>query len=153
VNKVMKTLLNKENYLEIVERIDQLDSQSIRLWGKMNTAQMLHHCYLGVQSAKGDIVVKRVFISYLIGPMVKHIFLKGKPYQRNSPTGKELIVTEQLELDAERKKLKDILRSFYEAGEAGCSKAPHGFFGKLSPVEWGILQYMHLDHHLRQFSN
>jgi len=37
------------------------------------------------------------------------------------------------------------------AGPAGCTKHPHSFFGKLTPEEWAILSYKHLDHHLRQF--
>ena len=148
-----KTIYNAKDVQELIARIDKLEANTVRLWGKMDTAQMLRHCYLGVQSAKGEVVVKRLFLSYLIGPMVKHVFLTGKPYQRNSPTGKELMVTEQLELDTERNKLKDILVSFQQAGEAGCTKEPHGFFGNLTPAEWGILQHMHLDHHLRQFSN
>jgi hypothetical protein len=148
-----KTIYNAKDVQEIIARIDKLDVNSIRLWGKMDTAQMLRHCYLGVQSAKGEVQVKRVLMSYLIGPMVKNLFLKGKPYPRNAATGKELVVTVQLELDTERNKLKDILHAFQQAGEAGCTKEPHGFFGKLTPAEWGILQYKHLDHHLQQFSN
>jgi hypothetical protein len=27
----------------------------------------------------------------------------------------------------------------------------HGFFGPLSGAEWGVSQYKHVDHHLRQF--
>jgi hypothetical protein len=26
-----------------------------------------------------------------------------------------------------------------------------GFFGRMSGAEWGVTQYKHLDHHLRQF--
>lgn len=41
--------------------------------------------------------------------------------------------------------------------KASLMKDPHGknissgFFGKLSPDEWGILRWKHLDHHLQQF--
>ena len=28
---------------------------------------------------------------------------------------------------------------------------PHSFFGRLTPEEWAVLMYKHVDHHLRQF--
>jgi hypothetical protein len=43
-------------------------------------------------------------------------------------------------------------KKLHEAGEAGTTKHPHGFFGKITPKQWGETQWKHLDHHLRQFS-
>jgi hypothetical protein len=40
------------------------------------------------------------------------------------------------------------------SGEAG-GEAPvihaHSFFGSMTPIEWAIMGYKHLDDHLRQF--
>ena len=40
---------------------------------------------------------------------------------------------------------------FVNGGPRVCTTHPHPFFGRLTPAEWAIQQYKHLDHHLRQF--
>ena len=149
----VKSIFEKSTFEEISSRIDKLSIDSNRVWGKMDVDQMVHHCYVGLQMASGEVVLKRNFIGLLIGPMIKRQFLKGKPFQRNSPTGKELLVKEKYDLEVEKKRLKEKLQIFHSNGEAGASKVPHAFFGNMSSREWGQTQYMHLDHHLRQFSN
>ncbi len=47
--------------------------------------------------------------------------------------------------------LSRLIDKFAAGGAAGCTKNPHSFFGKMTPEEWAILMYKHLDHHLRQF--
>jgi transposase InsO family protein len=42
-------------------------------------------------------------------------------------------------------------RRFARLGPEGCTKHPHSFFGRLTPQEWAMLMYKHVDHHLRQF--
>jgi LPS sulfotransferase NodH len=44
-----------------------------------------------------------------------------------------------------------LVNRFVAAGANGCTNHPHSFFGQLTPDEWAILMYKHLDHHLRQF--
>ncbi len=44
-----------------------------------------------------------------------------------------------------------LIDRFATAGREGCTSHPHSFFGRLTPDEWAILMYKHLDHHLRQF--
>jgi hypothetical protein len=47
--------------------------------------------------------------------------------------------------------LRGLIDRFVASGPAGCTNHPHSFFGRLTPEEWAILMYKHLDHHLRQF--
>jgi len=56
-----------------------------------------------------------------------------------------------LHLGTERERLSGLIDKFAAGGAAGCTKNPHSFFGRLTPEEWAILMYKHLDHHLRQF--
>jgi hypothetical protein len=74
-----------------------------------------------------------------------------EPMRRNSPTAKILIVQDERDLETERTRLCGLIDRFASAGPAGCTKHPHAFFGPLTPDEWAILMYKHLDHHLRQF--
>ena len=63
----------------------------------------------------------------------------------------DLIVPDQRDLDAERQRLCALIDRFCAAGHPGCTTNPHSFFGRMTPGEWAILMYKHLDHHLRQF--
>jgi hypothetical protein len=44
-----------------------------------------------------------------------------------------------------------LIDRFVSGGPSACTNHPHPFFGPLTPAEWAILMYKHLDHHLRQF--
>jgi hypothetical protein len=102
--------------------------------------------------ATGDLKPPRVFIGRLLGRVVKPLALgNDAPMKRNAPTAPELVVAGQPDLDAERAKLAAIVNRFAAAGPAGCTTFPHAFFGPLTPGEWAVLTYKHLDHHLRQF--
>jgi hypothetical protein len=61
------------------------------------------------------------------------------------------VVKDNRDLTIERKRLLERISRFASAGSNGCTQYPHSFFGPLTPDEWAILMYKHLDHHLRQF--
>jgi hypothetical protein len=48
-------------------------------------------------------------------------------------------------------KVKTLVGELHGMGEKGCDGNVHRFFGRLTGAEWGVTQYKHLDHHLRQF--
>ncbi|HJQ31271.1 MAG TPA: DUF1569 domain-containing protein [Pyrinomonadaceae bacterium] len=58
---------------------------------------------------------------------------------------------DERELDTERRRLYGLIDRFVESGPEGCTAHPHSFFGPLTPQEWAVLMYKHMDHHLRQF--
>ena len=47
--------------------------------------------------------------------------------------------------------MKNLFDATAVAGPAGCTPHRHSFFGHMTPDEWAILMYEHLDHHPRQF--
>jgi uncharacterized protein DUF1569 len=119
----------------------------------MNSAQMLAHCSLGLEMAAGEIRPPRALVGRILGPVIKPMaFRDEEPMRRNSPTSKELVVIgEDRDFEAERKRLGELIDRFVAAGATGCTSHPHAFFGSLTPDEWAVLMYKHLDHHLRQF--
>ena len=148
----MKNLFNAACVDEIHRRIRALQAGSGRQWGKMNLAQMLAHCSNGLEMAAGKIRPRRALMGRIIGRAIKRAVVRDdKPMYRNSPTAKELLVAENGDLEAERARLSALVDRFVAHGPAGCTSHPHPFFGSLSPDEWAILMYKHLDHHLRQF--
>ena len=147
----MKNLFERETVDEAISRIESLRPTSLRQWGKMDVAQMMAHCSITMDIASGKLNLPRIFIGRLIAPFFKSIYTNEKPFGKNGPTGKELVVADQRDFAHEQEQLKMKVRQFYEGGEAKCTRHPHPFFGALTAEEWSRGMYKHLDHHLRQF--
>ncbi len=148
----MKNIFNQSDKDEILMRIEKLSSDSKPLWGKMNAAQMLAHCYRGAQMVTGEIHVKRVpFPISIIGRLLKPSALNESPLRRNTPTAPEFRITDERNFTTEKINLKDALNLISTEGEKSVKAKVHPFFGKLAPNEWGRLTYKHTDHHLQQF--
>jgi hypothetical protein len=148
----MKNLFEAAAVEEVKERLARLRPDSGRLWGKMNAAQAIAHCSAGLELAVGDRLPPRKLLGRIIGGLVKPLALgNDEPMRRNTPTVKDLVVKDERDLEMERKRLSALIDRFAAAGPGGCTPHPHSFFGRLTPQEWAILMYKHLDHHLRQF--
>lgn len=148
-----KSLFDARVANDVKTRLDKLEPQCERRWGKMTPAQMLAHCSVSMQWAVGEVVPERGPLpARLIGRLVKPMVLRDEgPFRKNSPTAKSLIVADERELPKERERLSNLIDKFVAGGAAACTKNPHSFFGKMTPQEWAVLMYKHLDHHLRQF--
>ena len=148
----MKHMFEPSTVAEIKTRLMTLRPDSARQWGTMSPAQAVAHCSAGVQMALGDTLPKRAFIGRLLGWVIKPLALNNDaPMRRNSPTVPEMLVPGDLDLDEERRRLTGFVDRFAAGGPSGCTTHPHAFFGRLTPREWAVLMYKHLDHHLRQF--
>jgi hypothetical protein len=149
----MRNLFDATVASEVKARLRKLGSESERRWGKMTAAQMLAHCSVSMQWAVGELVPEKAALPVrLMGRLVKPMVLRNEdPLRKNSPTAKSLIVTDERDMGAERDRLSGLIDKFAAGGATGCTKNPHSFFGKMTPQEWAILMYKHLDHHLRQF--
>ena len=149
----MKNLYQLERVEEVKRRLNHLYPDSPRQWGTMTAPQAVAHCSGGLEMALGELPPERLFLGRIIGRIIKPlVFGDDAPMRRNSPTIKALIVLQdELDLDFERVRLVGLIDRFATAGTSGCTTLPHSFFGKLTPEQWAILMYKHLDHHLRQF--
>jgi hypothetical protein len=147
----MKNLFDSAANAEIISRLNHLTVQSHPSWGKMNVSQMLFHCTVPLKVAFGEVKLKRSVVGWLFGPLAKRRLVSEKPFDKNLPTDKNFIAKHQPDFTAEKQSLEVLVQKFLNAGVEGISNEPHPFFGKMTPEEWGILSYKHLDHHLRQF--
>jgi hypothetical protein len=148
----MKNLFEAPRIEEVKERIARLLPDSQRHWGKMNAPQAVAHCSMGLELALGDLRPPRALLGRIIGSIIKPRVLRNdEPLRRNSPTVEGLMVQDERDLAKERARLCGLIDRFAAAGPASCTTHPHSFFGPLTPEEWAILMYKHLDHHLRQF--
>jgi hypothetical protein len=148
----MESLFESGCVDEVQQRLSRLGPDQARQWGTMSAAQMLAHCSLGLEMAAGEIRPPRALIGRVLGPVIKPMaFRESEPMRRNSPTSKELVVKDDRDFETERRRLSGLIDGFVAAGPGGCTAHPHAFFGALTPDEWAVLMYKHLDHHLRQF--
>lgn len=148
---IMKTLYSKQALDKSIDRINQLQADKQALWGKMNVSQMLDHCSETMKVARGEKELKRIFLSYVMGSMMKKSFYDDKPIPRNSPTHKDFIIVTTSDFEKAKQELIHHLTAFLEGGMDKCTAAPHSFFGKITKEQWGLGMYKHLDHHLKQF--
>jgi uncharacterized protein DUF1569 len=148
----MKNLFQASAAQEIERRIAALKPDTPAQWGTMNVAQMVAHCSAGLELASGDRRPPRALAGRLIGWAIKPMVLRDdEPMRRNSPTVEGLVVNDKRDLEIERSRLLELISRFVTSGSSGCTTHPHSFFGRLTPDEWAVLMYKHLDHHLRQF--
>jgi hypothetical protein len=148
----VKNLFDRAVAEQVKERMAQLRPESERQWGKMSPAQMLAHCSATIEMAMGKTTPPRILIGRLLGQLAKKsLIVNGTPMRRNSMTEKSCLVTDERDFVVEKQRLRESLDRFATGGPGVCTKHPHFFFGPLTPVEWAVLMYQHLDHHLRQF--
>lgn len=144
----MKSLLDTESLTEIKNRLNTLSLESERKWGKMDVAQMLHHCQhpLNVSLGKGN--VKKQF--FPLAFLFKKSLYNDKPWKQGLPTAKSFKITANKDFGPEKAELEKLIDEFHQLKNAAHWE-PHPLFGKFTPQQWGQMQYKHLDHHLRQF--
>ena len=149
----MQNLFEEATFEQINERLESLSPNSKGQWGKMEAEQMLAHCSAVLVLATGQATYPRSFIGRIMGTFIKATYYNEKQLARNSPTDSNFLIKDQRDFDVEKKRLIRLIKQFHDGGEAKCTSNPHPFFGKLTPEQWAIGMYKHLDHHLRQFNS
>jgi hypothetical protein len=146
----MKSVFETSTRQEIADRINLLNENSNRKWGKMNVYQMLKHCTLHEEMMLGRIKINRVLPGLLFGRMfLKKVLKDDKPFGRNSPTS-SLLKTTSENGDIENQKREWIKRNEQYPDYTNINLV-HPFFGPMTREQIGFYAYKHADHHLRQF--
>ena len=147
----MKTLFDSADREPLLRRLETLQPDSPRQWGRMDPAQMLCHCAIALETGTGERPMKQKFIGKLLMPFFRTSILGEKPFKRNSPTDPSFVVSDPHDFNAERARLTALIKRFVDRGPSAAGKETHAFFGKMTGEEWGELMYKHIDHHLQQF--
>jgi hypothetical protein len=148
----MKNIFNESDRNELLARIEKLNAESKALWGTMNVAQMLAHASEAAKLPTGEIQTKSVgFPISLLGRLLKSKVLGEGPFRKNSPTAPEIKITDPREFQKEKANFISAIQKLGALGEKGVKNQNHPFFGKMTPSEWGRINYKHADHHLSQF--
>jgi hypothetical protein len=83
--------------------------------------------------------------------MKKKLIDNGEDFKHNLPTSKQFKMESDFDFKKEQELLINMVQSVGHKGESAIKMKIHPFFGQMTPNEWGILFYKHLDHHLKQF--
>jgi hypothetical protein len=146
----MHNLFEPTTAVEIISRLEKLQSATKPQWGKMNAAQMMAHCQAPFQVYFGEMKMKRGLMGILFGRIAKKKLFADKPWPRSLPTAKEFLVADERSFDQEKIRLVNLINRFAQDGYL-VTVSVHPFFGKMSSQEWALFVYRHLDHHLQQF--
>jgi len=145
----MKTMLNESNRTEIINRIQNVQEDSVPLWGKMTAYQAMKHLRISEEMYLGKTRYKQKFLGKLLGKRIlRAILANEEPLRKNSPTADSFIVIGSGNFVAERDQLIQLIREY---AHYSLNSVTHWFFGKMTAEQVGIFSYKHFDHHLRQF--
>jgi Protein of unknown function (DUF1569) len=147
----MKNLLDKDVYLELTKRAQNLQPDSQAQWGKMNVSQMLAHVSEAYTVPLSNEPIPRMFIGRLIGWAFKPTLYNDKPWKQNLPTAPSYIIKDERNFNTELLKLLKLVEKFHTADPKNIGRSPHPMFGNFTTDQWGMAMYKHLDHHLVQF--
>jgi Protein of unknown function (DUF1569) len=147
----VNNLFEKHAYNEIIGRIHQLTTNSQRLWGKMDVAQMLAHTKVAFKVPLSKTPMPRMLLGKLIGWAIKAKLYNEEPWKKNLPTAPEFKITNQRDFEVEKNEIIKLINQFHESGPENVGNFPHPFFGSYTKEQWGKSMYKHLDHHLKQF--
>jgi Protein of unknown function (DUF1569) len=147
----MKNLHDLATLNEITGRLNQLNPNTQRQWGKMDVAQMMAHCSNALEVNLGDRVGRQGLMAKLFGKLAKKSVVSEKPFKQGLPTDPNFVITDAREFEKEKQRLTELVSRLSNSDPEALAQNAHPFFGKMSAQEWNTLNYKHLDHHLRQF--
>jgi len=143
----MKSILDRSTSEDVLGRIASLKATQKPQWGQMTVEQMLKHCqqpFIFKSRSPKKRSLKRQLITWFYKPMMYN----SKPFRKHLPVPKAYRVDQTDGFDIERQRLATLIESF---DHQTTSFPEHAIFGVLTPKQWGIGMFKHLDHHLRQF--
>lgn len=150
---MIKNIFTTEGANEVVNRINNLQPNTLAKWGTMNVAQMLAHCNVPYAYTFEPEKFKKpgFFMKLMLKAFVKKIVTSSKPYKQNERTAPEFVISNERDFETEKAKLIGNILKTQELGVQYFEGKENFSFGKMTAEEWNTMYYKHLDHHLRQF--
>jgi hypothetical protein len=155
-----KTLAQDADRREIASRLELIQPTSSRRWGKMTPHEMLCHLSDSFRLAMGERSVTRANLRELPAPMPRW-FLKWvalevpMQWPHGVPSRPEVDPqrhgTRPAAFEADRQTVLQQLQRFTRQPR-DFKFGLHPIFDNLTEDEWMRWAYLHMDHHLRQFS-
>jgi hypothetical protein len=147
----MNDLYALEDNRAMLARIRALTPQTRPLWGKLDVTGMLAHCRQPLRVATGELTLRPGLAGILFGKLAKRKLASPRPFGKGMPTHPKFLIRDPGSFEEERAGLIALVTRFSAEGPAVIACLDHPFFGPMTSEEWNLLQWKHLDHHMRQF--
>ncbi|MEP7148490.1 MAG: DUF1569 domain-containing protein [Acidobacteriota bacterium] len=147
----MKTIRDEKWRARLIGRLNSLIDDAKPAWGRMTVDQMLSHL---VQAGELPFVSQTPDRSSwlsrtLIKPLVLYVLPIPKEVKTSPQMDQQQDGRKPMGFDVDKAKVIDAINKLGEL-PADHKCLGHPFFGKMSPKQWGMIAYKHIDHHLRQ---
>jgi hypothetical protein len=145
----MGTLFDARDRQSILGRLTRLTANARPQWGRFTPAQMVCHVTTGVGQGLGAIDLgppRGPLTHWPLNWLLIHVI----PFPRGAKAAPEMFARIPTTWDEDMATLRAMIERYAEQDpdrEWPASRV----FGRISGRSWGVLQYRHLDHHLRQF--
>ena len=149
-----KSFTNQQDITEIFSRLQSLEPNSQRQWGRMTPHQMMCHLSDAYQMGMGEREAAWAG-NFLTTTVLKYVALQvpikwAKGFKTGPAADQEIGGTKPVEFERDRQKLTTLIHRFV-ADTRDFQFVPHPVFGAMSVEDWMRWGYLHADHHLRQF--
>lgn len=136
----------------LTDRIEQLRADTRPQWGVMNATQMLAHSCVSYEMVfENKHPRPNALMRFVLRLAVKQAVVGDAPYRHNTRTAPAFIIRDARDFETERQRLVVYLRRVQLLGAKQFEGKESLSFGPLTALEWNVLFYKHLDHHLTQF--
>ena len=138
---------------EIKKRILSLTPDSLRGWGTMSAAQMLHHLALSLGGPLRFFTLpdESYLLSRTLFKWILLDFFNEQPKGLRMPLAFVIPFNQEFNFETEKRLLLIILEKAWQT-DGDDAWGRHPLFGKLTRKQWGKLALIHFDYHLKQFS-
>ena len=146
----MPTLFDPRVRASILDRIARLTSDRKPVWGRFTAPAMVCHLTSALRQGMGELdsgPPSGRFAWFPMNWIVIHVLPWPKGKGKSPP---EFLATRPTTWEADIGRLRELVERSSSKGPAGPWPASLAF-GRISGRSWGVLEYKHLDHHLRQF--
>ena len=145
----MGTLLDQADRQSILARLARLKPDARPVWGRFTPGAMICHVTTGVGQGLGE-----VELDPPSGPLthwpLNWLAIHLIPFPKNATAAPDMLARASTTFEADMATLRGMIER-YGAQDPGKEWPQSRVFGRISGRSWGVLQYKHLDHHLRQF--
>lgn len=149
-----KSLLNASDKAEILTRLQSLQPNSPRQWGRMTAHQMMCHLtdsFVGMMGGKAVSNKSNFFSRSVMKWVALQSSLTWPHGIKTMPEmDQEVGGTPPEEFEQDRQKLEQAIAKF-TTPQRTFAFMPHPIFDVMTEAEWMIWGYKHCDHHFRQF--
>ena len=154
---ILKNIFKPKSQKEILDRLNNLKSDSVGLWGVMTVSQMLHHLSMANQIALGEIVLpdKSRFLSRTVFRWMTYLNMRPsvtRLKKKSLRTYKEVdIVRNKISVQDFETEKQLFIQKLNQVISSNKFPERHPLFGSMKKNGWGRWIFVHCDYHLVQF--